>query len=65
MQCEISKIFFDMLGEIFTEQKQPLDCGGKFMLYRSEINLLELIGSCPESNVSKLSEKILRNKKAR
>lgn len=57
MQCEISKIFFDMLEEIFAEQKQPLDCGGKFKLYRSEINLLELIGNCPESNVSKLSEK--------
>ena len=27
------------------------------IFYRSEINLLELIGSCPESNVSKLSEK--------
>lgn len=57
MQCEISKNFFDMLGEIFAEQKQPLDCGGKFTLYRSEINLLELIGNCPESNVSGLSAK--------
>lgn len=55
MQCAISKKFFDMVGEIFAEQKQPLDFGGKFMLYRSEINLLELIGNCPELNVSELS----------
>lgn len=57
MQCEISRNFFDMLGEIFAEQKQPLDCGDNLKLYRSEINLLELIGSCPESNVSELSAK--------
>lgn len=55
MQCEISKNFFDMVSEIYAEQKQPVDCGGKFMLYRSEINLLRLIGSCPDSNVSELS----------
>lgn len=34
MQCEISKNFFDMVSEIYAEQKQPVDCGGKFMLYR-------------------------------
>lgn len=55
MQCEISKSFFDMVNEIYAEQKQPVDCGGSFMLYRSEINLLMLIGSCPDSNVSELS----------
>lgn len=56
MQCEISKRFFDMLGEIAAEQKQPLNCGGQ-LLHRSEINLLQLIESCPDSNVSALSEK--------
>lgn len=57
MQCEISRNFFDMVSEIYAEQKQPLDCGGKFMLYRSEINMLELIGNFPQLNVSELSAK--------
>lgn len=56
MQCEISKQFFDMLGEIAAGQKQPLDCGGQ-LLHRSEINMLELIESSPNANVSALSEK--------
>lgn len=56
MKCEISKQFFDMLGEIAAEQKQPLDCGG-VLLHRSEINLMQLIESCPDANVSALSEK--------
>lgn len=58
------KKFFDMIGEIFAEQKQPVDCGGKFRLYRSEINLLELIGSCPDANVSELSARSAVTKSA-
>ena len=64
MQCEISRNFFDMVDEIFEEQKQPVDCGGKFRLYRSEINLLELIGSCPDANVSELSARSAVTKSA-
>lgn len=57
MQCEISRLFFEMLSAITTEQRMPREyCGGQ-VLYRAELNLLEKIDQYPNLNVSKLSEK--------
>ena len=55
MKCEISKQFFDMLGEIAAEQKQPLDCGG-VLFHRPEINLITLIESIPDAKIHAPSE---------
>ncbi len=57
MQCEISRQFFDMLGEISAGQKIPREFDGGLVLYRSELNLLQLIDDYPEFNVSELSAK--------
>ena len=56
MQCGISQCFFDMLGEIFAGQRQPVDCAGQ-SLHRSELRLMQLIGEAPQLNVSELSER--------
>lgn len=55
MQCNLMNSFFDLLCSVERIQKKPKEYNG-YLLYHSEINLIEAISHNPNSNLSKLSE---------
>lgn len=58
MQCDLMNSFIDLICSVERVQKKPKKYG-EYLLYQSEINLIETIDHNPNSNLSELS-KILK-----